>query len=104
MDDRTICSVTELSLALRTIADKIIIIPANGKYLKRTSQNVRGGKGQDTTLDYYYVQLINDTLREIRKGRTGYVFNARQIADIKAFEPSAEFSFEDDCVAVRLAA
>ena len=104
MDDRTICSVTELSLALRTIADKIIIIPANGKYLKRTTQNVRGGKGQDTTLDYYYVQLINDTLREIRKGRTGYVFNARQIADIKAFEPSAEFSFEDDCVAVRLAA
>ena len=84
MDDRTICSVTELSLALRTIADKIIIIPANGKYLKRTSQNVRGGKGSDTTLDYYYVQLINDTL--------------------KAFEPSAEFSFEDDCVAVRLAA
>lgn len=104
MDDRTICSVTELSLALRTIADKIIIVPANGKYLKRTSQDVRGGKGQDTTLDYYYVQLINDTLREIRKGRTGYIFNARQIADIKAFEPSAQFTFEDDCVAVRLAA
>lgn len=102
MDDRTICTSTELSIALRTLSERVIIIPANGKYLKRKSQDVSGGKAADTTQDYYYVSMINDVLRQIRKGLTGYIFNSRQIADIKAFEPNAQFAFEDGAVAVRL--
>ena len=104
MDDKTICTSTELSLALRKLADKVIIVPSRNKYLRRHSDETAGGNGKDTTQDYYYVGLINDTLREIRKGRTGYIFNARQIADVLSFEPKAEFSFENDAVAVRLPA
>ena len=104
MDDRTICTSGELRQALRKIAEKIIIVPANTKFLSRHAAKTAGGAKSDTTLDHYYVEMINDTLRAIRKGGTGYIFNARQIADIKAFEPNAEFAFEDGAVAVRLAA
>lgn len=100
MDDKTICTSTELSLALRKLTDKVIIVPSRNKYLHRHSDKTGGGKGTDTTQDYYYVGLINDTLREIRKGRTGYIFNARQIADVLSFEPNAEFSFEDSSLVI----
>lgn len=103
MDDGTICTSGELHQALCKIAEKIIIVPANTKFLRRHSAKTAGGKESDTALDYYYVSMINDALRVIRKGGTGYIFNARQIADIKAFEPNAEFAFEDGAVAVRLA-
>lgn len=102
MDDKTITTSAELSMVLRKMDDKVIIIPASGKFLKRYSHRVVGGVEEDTTLDYYYVLVVNDVLREIRKGRTGYIYNARQIADIKSFEPNAKFSFEDGAVAVRL--
>ena len=104
MDDRTICTSGEFHQALRKIAEKIIIVPANTKYLSRHSAKTAGGTQSDTTLDFYYVSMINDTLREIRKGRVGYVYNVRQIVDIRAFEPKAEFTFEDGAVAVRLTA
>ena len=40
-----------------------------------------------TTLDAYYVQLINSVLSEIRKGKADYVFNFEQIKDIMRVEP-----------------
>lgn len=104
MDDRMITTEAELSIALRTIADRIIIIPAKGKKLTRHADKTAGGTGSDTTLDHYYREMINDTLDAIRSGETAYIYNARQIADVKSFEPSAEFKFEDGAIAVSLAA
>lgn len=104
MDDRTICTNEELQQSLRKIAKKIIVVPANTKFLSRHTAKTAGGTKSDTTLDFYYVSMINDTLREIRKGRVGYVYNIRQMMDIRAFEPKAEFTFEDGAVAVRLVA
>ena len=104
MDDKIIRTSEELHQALRKITEKIIIVPANTKFLSRHAAKTAGGTKSDTTLDFYYVSMINDTLREIRKGRVGYVYNIRQIADIKAFEPKADFTFEDGAVAIRLIA
>ena len=104
MDDKMITSKAELSQALRRINDRIIIVPAKTKKLERYSGTTSGGTGSDTTLDHYYVEMINDTLDEIRAGEVAYIFNARQIADILCFEPRAEFTYEDEAIAVRLSA
>ena len=40
-----------------------------------------------TTLDGYYVQLINTALAEIRRGRSDYVYSLEQVRDIMRFEP-----------------
>lgn len=102
--DRIINNKAELSSVLRKLAEKIVIIPAATNRMERHSVSVAGGTSGDTTLDHYYVEMINDTLDIIREGETAYIFNARQIADIKSFEPKAEFTFEDGVIAVRLAA
>lgn len=104
MDERMINTREELSIVLRKLAERVIIVPAKGKKLTRNSENTAGGTGSDTTLDHYYVELINDTLDAIRSGETAYIFNARQIADVKSFEPKAKFEFEDGAIAVSLAA
>ena len=99
-----ITSREELSQTLRKINDRMIIVPTKTKHMERYSGTTSGGTGSDTTLDHYYVEMINDTLDEIRAGETAYIFNARQIADILCFEPNASFTYEDECIAVRLSA
>ena len=104
MDERMICSETELSLALRQLAEKIIIVPSKAKKLSRNADSTNGGTASDTTFDHYYVDMVNDTLDEIRAGRTAYIFNQRQIADVLCFEPKATFKYRDGAIAVRLPA
>lgn len=57
-----------------------------------------------TTLYEYYVQLINDTLDEIRKGFTAYIFNFEQVEDVFRYEPNAKIVYleKEACFAVRL--
>lgn len=38
-----------------------------------------------TTLDKYYVDLINDSVQELRNRRTAYIFNIHQLYDIVQF-------------------
>lgn len=59
------------------------------KSLKRHVTTAIGSHGitsDTTTLDRYYVNLINDSLSEIRKGRTAYLFYVEQIRDVMRFE------------------
>lgn len=55
------------------------------------------------TLDKYYVNMINDTLSEIRKGKTAYLFHLSQIQEVMKFE-DIDFTYNsnDGCFAVRL--
>jgi hypothetical protein len=55
------------------------------------------------TLDKYYVSMINDTLSEIRKGKTAYLFHLSQIQEVMKFE-NIDFTYNNDdgCFAVRL--
>lgn len=56
-----------------------------------------------TTLDSYYVQLINSVLSEIRKGKADYVFNFEQIKDIMRFEPriTVRYIADAECYEIR---
>lgn len=56
-----------------------------------------------TTLDAYYVQLINSVLSEIRKGKADYVFNFEQIKDIMRFEPriTVRYIADAECYEIR---
>ena len=59
------------------------------KRLKRHVVTALGSHGitsDTTTLDGYYVGMINDSLSEIRKGRTAYLFSVGQIKDVMRFE------------------
>lgn len=64
------------------------VTPSKERTLKR--HITRDRKSYDdgvTTLDGYYVQLINSALAQIRKGKEDYVFSFEQIKDIMRFEP-----------------
>lgn len=44
---------------------------------------------KDTILqNWFYTQLVNDSLKEIRKGNVAYVFSLYHIRDIIRFEPN----------------
>ena len=45
-----------------------------------------------------------DTLDEIRKGFTAYIFNLEQVAEVFRYEPKARIIYleKEDCFAVRL--
>ncbi len=63
------------------------ITPSSDKKLKR--HIVPDGKSYNdkvTTLDEYYVLLVNSVLSEIRKGGTDYAYSLEQIRDILRFE------------------
>lgn len=45
------------------------------------------------TLDKYYVGMINDTLSEIRKGKTAYLFHLSQIQEVMKFE-NIDFTYD----------
>lgn len=56
-----------------------------------------------TTLDAYYVQLINSVLSEIRRGKADYVFSVEQIKDIMCFEPRiiVRYIADAECYEIR---
>lgn len=64
-------------------------IPSKDKFLKRHAKQSCYLTYDIPSQDFYYVQLINDTLSEIRKGEIAYVFTEAQVKDILRFEPTA---------------
>ena len=48
------------------------------------------------TLDSYYVQMINDTLKLIRTGKAGYLYTIQQIKDVIRFEPHIQVRYISD--------
>lgn len=63
------------------------ITPSSEKKMKR--HIVPDGKSYNdkvTTLDEYYVLLVNSVLSEIRKGGVDYAYSLEQIRDILRFE------------------
>lgn len=46
-----------------------------------------------TTLDEYYVLLVNSVLSEVRKGGVDYAYSLEQIADIMRFEPDITVNY-----------
>ena len=85
--------------ALRKVRGNVL--PSEEKFMRRYAAETPGGV-EETTLDDYYVDMINDTLREIRKGKVAYIFNFGQVIDILRYEPKARFQYEDGAIAVRL--
>lgn len=91
---------------LRNYTESIIStqVPASpGKYLRRRVTSLGAGIVLDIEpLDAYYVQLINDTLKQIRHGKTAYLFRLAQVRDVLRFEPSAQFAVIDGIISVNL--
>ncbi len=62
--------------------------PSREKTMKRNVINdSRSYNDGITTLDGYYVQLINTALAEIRRGKADYLYSFEQIRDVIRFEP-----------------
>lgn len=72
------------------------------RYLTRFTVNVIGGVDDGLSLDAYYVQLINDTLRQIRKGHEAYIFSLDHVKDILRFEPNAQFEVLSDVGSIKV--
>ena len=67
---------------------------SSDKRLKRFSIGDRHKMTCDgDTLDKYYVGMINDTLSEIRKGKTAYLFHLSQIQEVMKFE-NIDFTYD----------
>jgi hypothetical protein len=49
----------------------------------------------DTTLDDYYVGMINDALSDIRSGQVTYLFHTYEVEDILSCEPDCEYELKD---------
>ena len=73
------------------------------KLIRRPTDNRYKMTCDGDTLDKYYVGMINDTLSEIRKGKTAYLFHLSQIQEVMKFE-DVDFTYNsnDGCFAVRL--
>lgn len=73
------------------------ITPCNEKFLKRHA--VSDGKCYDdkvTTLDEYYVLLVNSVIAEVRKGGYDYAYSLEQVRDIMRFEPDISVKYIAD--------
>ena len=74
-------------------------LPSKDRRLKRCVGRTIGTTGMKndnvTTLDDYYVRLINDTLSEIRHGHVGYVFNLSQLRDVLRFERDIKVRYNE---------
>lgn len=70
------------------------ITSSREKKLKRRA--VPDGKSYNdkvTTLDEYYVLLVNSVLSEVRKGGVDYAYSLKQIRDIMRFEPNITVNY-----------
>lgn len=75
------------------------------KKLKRHARAYSGlGLKYDdtTTLDEYYVRMINDVLSEIRRGKSDYLFNFEQIRDVLRFERNITLRYVDGCYEIKM--
>ena len=55
-----------------------------------------------TSLDTYYVQMINDTLEQIRLGNRAYVYSIWQIQDVLRYEPYIQVRYIPDAGAYEI--
>ncbi len=79
------------------------VVPSKEHTLQRHA--IRDGKCYDdkvSTLDYYYVQLVNMVLYEIRKGKTDYVYSFEQMRDIMRFESNITAKYIADAGAYEI--
>lgn len=79
--------------------------PCKEKKLKRHARNYSGvGLKYDdtTTLDEYYVRMINDVLSEIRRGKADYLFSFGQIRDVLRFERNITLRYVDGCYEIKM--
>jgi hypothetical protein len=88
--DDTYCENLEMYL-------KKHVVPARTKRMTLSGSNYKYmGMRQETTLNQYYCEFINDAIRELKKGHTAYVFKISQIADIMSFLPDIHIdAFKD---------
>lgn len=78
---------------METLMDKVIMdlnVVTDKSSEKRLKRVPIGNRNKMTcdgdTLDKYYVGMINDTLSQIRKGKTAYLFHLAQVKEIIRFE------------------
>lgn len=55
-----------------------------------------------TPLGEYYATMINDALRDIRRGQIAYLYSLQAIKDIFRFEPAAHVEWQDDVFYISL--
>ncbi len=55
-----------------------------------------------TSLDTYYIQMINDVLEQIRLHKAGYVYNLYQVQDILRYEPQIQIRYIPDAGAYEI--
>ena len=55
-----------------------------------------------TSLDTYYVQMINDTLEQIRLGHRTYLYSIWQIQDVLRYEPHIQVRYISDAGAYEI--
>lgn len=54
------------------------------------------------TLDHYYVSMINDTIQEIRKGKTAYIYSIKQLQDVMSYERNFTINYDAESGAIVL--
>ena len=64
---------------------EINVPKSKSKKLNRVCSYNGATNDKITTLDKYYVDLINDSIKELRKGKITYIFNIHQLYDIIKF-------------------
>ena len=70
------------------------ITPSKEKKLKRHAvPDWKSYNDKVTTLDEYYVLLVNSVLSEVRKGGVDYAYSLEQIRDIMRFEPNITVNY-----------
>lgn len=80
-----------------------MVEPSKERTLKRYAvRDSRSYNDKVSTLDYYYVLLVNSVLSEIRKGKTDYVYSFEQIKDIMRFESDISVRYIADAEAYEI--
>jgi len=74
----------------------------NGQKLTCDTYTGMGVTTDIPTLNRYYIAFMNDVLNEIRHGRTSYVFNFQQVAELMKFEPNINVELLNGILCVNL--
>lgn len=86
-----------MSVLVTNLKTFVPISTKETKLVRRNKYKPTGGTFGDVfTLDWFYVQLINDSLSELRKGHVAYVFSLHHIIDILRFERNIVVTYLPD--------
>lgn len=96
----------DIGVLLYQIVEELKSRPSAGtvKLRRHKLDRMAAGVVCGTTLYDYYLSMITDTIRIIRKGGIAYVFKIEHIADIIKREKAAQFRYlpGSDCFEVTL--